>query len=231
MASHEAALTYLPTKENIADLKYETSSVGCGHCLCQVLGQHWSAMRAHSTSPGSHPHWKLPHHFPPLTAASASADEAACTRQPRLRPGCHLHAVPSSDVVVAHCITTDCPLTSWLCTLCRWPFPTIHPNTHHLSPQHHHYCTRSSMCITQTHVHWTPCIVVWFLMGHIPHLSSRWWVMGGWPWGVLTWMQMVHMWMAQMVWMLQVLEPWLSPTYFLFCLHFPYMDSLIVCPN
>ena len=29
----------------------------------------------------------------------------------------------------------------------------------------------------------------------------------------------------------QLLEPWLGPTYFLFCLHFPYMDSLIVCPN
>ena len=28
-----------------------------------------------------------------------------------------------------------------------------------------------------------------------------------------------------------VLEPWLGPTYFLFCLHFPYMDSLVVCPN
>ena len=28
-----------------------------------------------------------------------------------------------------------------------------------------------------------------------------------------------------------LLEPWLSPTYFLFCPHFPYMDSLIVCPN
>ena len=28
-----------------------------------------------------------------------------------------------------------------------------------------------------------------------------------------------------------VLEPWLGSTYFLFCLHFPYMDSLIVCPN
>ena len=28
-----------------------------------------------------------------------------------------------------------------------------------------------------------------------------------------------------------VLEPWLGSTYFLFCLRFPYMDSLIVCPN
>ena len=28
-----------------------------------------------------------------------------------------------------------------------------------------------------------------------------------------------------------VLEPWLGLTYFLFCLRFPYMDSLIVCPN
>ena len=28
-----------------------------------------------------------------------------------------------------------------------------------------------------------------------------------------------------------LLEPWLGSTYFLFCLRFPYMDSLIVCPN
>ena len=28
-----------------------------------------------------------------------------------------------------------------------------------------------------------------------------------------------------------MLEPWLGPTYFLFGLCFPYMDSLIVCPN
>ena len=29
----------------------------------------------------------------------------------------------------------------------------------------------------------------------------------------------------------RLLEPWLGSTYFLFCLRFPYMDSLIVCPN
>ena len=28
-----------------------------------------------------------------------------------------------------------------------------------------------------------------------------------------------------------LLEPWLGSTYFLFRLRFPYMDSLIVCPN
>ena len=32
-------------------------------------------------------------------------------------------------------------------------------------------------------------------------------------------------------WAAQVLEPWLGSTYFLFCLRFPYMDPLIVCPN
>ena len=168
-------------------------------CLYQVLGQHWSAMQACSVSPGSHPHQKFPHHFPLPTAASASADEAACTWQPHLRLGCRLHAVSSLDVVVAHCIETDCLLTSCLHTLHCWPFPTICPNMHCLSLhalQHHCHCARSSTCIAQTHVRWTPCIVVWFLMGHIPHLLSRWWVMGGWPWGMLTQMQMVHVWMA-----------------------------------
>ena len=29
----------------------------------------------------------------------------------------------------------------------------------------------------------------------------------------------------------ELLEPWLGSTYFLFRLRFPYMDSLIVCPN
>ena len=47
-------------------------------------------------------------------------------------------------------------------------------------------------------------------------------------------------WKEKMCWILfeqdlwehaSVLEPWLGLTYFLFCLHFPYMDSLIVCPN
>ena len=33
------------------------------------------------------------------------------------------------------------------------------------------------------------------------------------------------------LWYTDVLEPWLGSTYFLFCLRFPYMDSLIVCPN
>ena len=86
--------------------------------LCQVLGQHWSAMWVCSTSPGSRafscPHLKLPDHLPPPMATSASADEAACTWQPHLRPGCCLHAVSSSDVVVVHCIGMDSPLTPWL---------------------------------------------------------------------------------------------------------------------
>ena len=170
-------LTAVRSTGTYPSLKYETSSVGCGHCLCQVLGQHWSAMRACSASPGSRPHRKLPHRFPPPTAASASADEAACTRQPCLRPGCRLHAVSSLDVVVAHCIATDRPFTSWLHTSRHWPFPTVRPNTHRLSPhtpQHRRRCTRSSTCITQTRVRWTPCIVIQFLMGHIPHLLSRW---------------------------------------------------------
>ena len=166
-------LTAMRSMATYPSLKYEMSSVGCGCCLCQVLGQHWSAMRVRSVSPGSHPHQKLPHHFPPPTAASASGDEAACTHQPCLRPGCCLHAVSSLDVVVAHCIATDCLLTSWLHTSCHWHFPTICPNVHYLSP-HAPQHIRSSTCIAQTHAHWTPCIVIQFLMGHIPHLSSRW---------------------------------------------------------
>ena len=95
---------------------------GCFYVsLCQVLGQHWSATQAHSASPATRacscPHLKLSDCFPPPMAASASADEAACTRQPRLRPGCHLHTVSSLDVVVAHCIRTDSPLG------CVWPCP------------------------------------------------------------------------------------------------------------
>ena len=49
-----------------------------------------------------------------------SADQTVCTQQPCLRPGCRLHAVSSSYVVVA-CgpltpLATYGPLTSWLCT-------------------------------------------------------------------------------------------------------------------
>ena len=77
--------------------------------LCQLLGQHWSASRARSASPGSRacsrPHLKLPDRFPPPTAASTSADEAACTRQPRLRPGYRLHAVSSLDVIACGPLT------------------------------------------------------------------------------------------------------------------------------
>ena len=45
----------------------------------------------------------------PLTASTTSADETACTRQPRLRPGCRLHAVSSSYVIVVRG-----PLTRWM---------------------------------------------------------------------------------------------------------------------
>ena len=53
---------------------------------------------------------------PPLTASTTYTDETACTQQPRLRPGCHLHAVSSSYVIVMHCIGMDGPLTSRLHT-------------------------------------------------------------------------------------------------------------------
>ena len=56
--------------------------------------------------PGSRAH-SCPHLKNFLTAASTSTDKAACTQQPHLRPGCHLHAVSSSDVVVAHSSTVQ----------------------------------------------------------------------------------------------------------------------------
>ena len=66
-------------------------------------------MRACSMSPGSRacscPHLKLPDCFPPPMAASASADKAACTWQPHLRPGYCLHAVSSLDVVTCSPLT------------------------------------------------------------------------------------------------------------------------------
>ena len=49
-----------------------------------------------------------------LTASTtASADETACTRQPRLRPGCRLYAVSSLDIVVARGPLT--PLATYSC--------------------------------------------------------------------------------------------------------------------
>ena len=59
--------------------------------------------------PGSRAH-NCPHLRNFLTAASASTDEAACTRQPRPGHGCHLHAVSSSYVVVTHISRTSLDL-------------------------------------------------------------------------------------------------------------------------
>ena len=98
---------------------------------------------------------------PPLTASTTYADETACTQQPRLRPGCRLHAVSSSYVVVVHCIGMDGPLTSWLCTpsdpcivrVCS--IVIVAPAAAHVSPR--------LACVN-------PVIVVWFLMGCMLHL-------------------------------------------------------------
>ena len=80
--------------------------------LCQLQGRHWSAMWACSVSPGSRACWQMRptcKMFLTTSTTSASADEMVCTQQPCLRPGCHPHAVSSSDIVVAcH------PLTPWL---------------------------------------------------------------------------------------------------------------------
>ena len=55
-------LTAMRSTGTYPSLKYEMSSVGCGRCLermlCQVLGQHWSAMWACRTSLGSRACWQ-----------------------------------------------------------------------------------------------------------------------------------------------------------------------------
>ena len=98
---------------------------------------------------------------PPLTASTTYTDETACTRQPRLRPGCHLHAVSSSYVIVVHCIGMDGPLTSWLrtpsdpCIIRVCSVVVVAPAAAHVSPR--------LACVD-------PVIVVWFLMGCMLHL-------------------------------------------------------------
>ena len=62
-----------------------------------------------------------------------------------------------------------------LCTASEWMALSlpgcIHPPTHaSLSPQCCCCRASSSTCITQTCTRRTPCIVVWFLMGHMLHL-------------------------------------------------------------
>ena len=75
---------------------------------------------------------------PPLTTSTTSADETACTRQPCLRPGCRLHAVSSSYVVVV------CgPLTPWLRMAMYSPRTALHYSDQG-HPRYHHL-----MCPTQ----------------------------------------------------------------------------------
>ena len=89
------------------------------------------------------------------------ADETACTRQPHLRPGCRLHAVSSSYVIVMHCIGMDGPLTSWLhtpsdpCIIQVCSVVIVVPAAAHVLPR--------LACVD-------PVIVVWFLMGCMLHL-------------------------------------------------------------
>ena len=98
---------------------------------------------------------------PPLTASTTSADETACTRQPCLRPGCRLHAVSSSYIVVMHCIRMDGHLTSWL----RTPSDPCVVQVHSVvivASAAAHVLPRLA-CVD-------PMIVVWFLMGRMLHL-------------------------------------------------------------
>ena len=96
--------------------------------LCQVLGQHWSAMRACSASPGSRAYWQITNFF--WLLPSPPADETACTQQPHLTPGCCLHTVSSSYVIVACSPLTPllCTVTIQVCTQTR----ASHPRYHHL---------------------------------------------------------------------------------------------------
>ena len=57
-------------------------------------------MQAHSVSLGSRACWQMLN-FLTASTTSASADQTAGTWQSHLRPGCCLHAVPFSNVVVA----------------------------------------------------------------------------------------------------------------------------------
>ena len=69
-----------------------------------------------------------------LTTSPPPTDKTACTQQPCLRPGCRLHAVSSSYVIVV------CgPLTPWLRTAMYSPRTALHysdqghPRYHHLT--------------------------------------------------------------------------------------------------
>ena len=64
------------------------------------LCQNWSATRARSASHQGLGHDDKSQNF--LTASTTSTSETACTQQPCLRPGCHLHAVSFSDDIVMH---------------------------------------------------------------------------------------------------------------------------------
>ena len=116
--------------------------------LCQLLGQHWSATRAHSASLG---HADKLQNF--SNRSTTSADETACTQQPCLRPGCHLHTVSSSYVVVMHCIGMDGPLTSWLhtpsdpCIVRVCSVVVVAPAAAHVSPRLAHVGPRCEVCL------------------------------------------------------------------------------------
>ena len=80
------------------------SSVGCGHCLCQVLGQQFVTNVSMQCEPGSRACWQIIKIFWPLPPPPA--DKTACTQQPCLRPGCCLHAISFSDVVLTPLATS-----------------------------------------------------------------------------------------------------------------------------
>ena len=90
---------------------------------------------------------------PPLTAFTTSADETACTQQPCLRPGCCLHTVSSSYVVVV------CgPLTPCLCMAMYSPRIALHYSDQGHPMYRHFTCPAQPCRATSHHPHHPPCI-------------------------------------------------------------------------
>ena len=98
----------------------------------------------------------------PLTTSTTSAGETVCTRQPRLRPGCHLHAVSSSYVIVV------CgPLTPWL----RMAMYSPRTALYYSDQGHPGYC--HLMCPTQP---CRPLIIHIILHAYPTPLQVRSWI-------------------------------------------------------
>ena len=102
-----------------------------GGCFYVSLCQTWSATQARSTSRqglGYADKLCQTQNFLTASTTSTSTDETACTRQPRLRPGCRLHAVFSLDIIVMHGPLTPLAVYGHLDALLDGR-PDSHPST------------------------------------------------------------------------------------------------------